>query len=541
MNILIAGAWPYANGPLHIGHIAALLPGDVLARYHRLKGDNVCYVSGCDCHGTPISIAAEREGVPPGVVADRWHADFVSCFERLGFTYDLYTKTSDAHHVAFVQGLHRAMYASGLVDERQTEQAWCERCGRFLPDRFVRGRCPRCGEAARGDQCEACGEVLEPERLLEPVCALCGQAIAFRPSRHLFLCLSALQGFLSGYLARATHWRKNALGLTARYVQEGLPDRTLTRDLDWGIDVPKEGYEGKKIYIWAENVLGYLSASKHWCDDNGQDWDAFWRSDDARHYYVHGKDNVPFHTVILPALLQAAGGYHLPDRVASSEYLTLEGRKISTSANWAVWAGDLLDRYDADSIRYFLIANGPEKRNSDFTFREFIHSHNAELLGAFGNLVNRTLAFAARYLGNRIPGGAPDAAVAQRVCSAFQTCGRLIEELEFKAALDEAFELVRELNRFYDERRPWVTRTADPAQCSADIGTCAWAIANLSRLLEPFLPFSCARIRAMLGLGEPAWGPEDLPAGELGPVDVLFRRIEEGRIAQEEQALTAGR
>ncbi len=536
MKVMIGGAWPYANGSLHIGHIAGLLPGDILARYHRMRGDEVYYVSGSDCHGTPISLKAEREGSTPEEVSEHYHREFIQNFKALGFSYDRYTKTSGCEHKEFVQAFHRRIYEGEHVYEKVVEQAWCPHCLRFLPDRFVTGLCPACGATARGDQCEACGTILEPEALRDTTCSVCGGEVQFRPSRHLFLALSKLERPLSALVREAYGWRRNAIGQTGRYIMEGLRDRAITRDLDWGIPVPRAGYEDKKIYIWAENVLGYLSASAKVCQERGTDWNALWGSD-ALHYYVHGKDNIPFHTVILPALLLAHGGLRLPDRIVSSEYLTLNGRKISTSHNWAIWVPDLLERYPADSIRYFLTTNAPEKRDADFSWPEYVACHNSELLGAFGNLVNRTLQFVVRYLGGQAPTAMADPVIAAQVETCYAETAQRIEALECKAALDGVFALIRRLNKYFDARQPWLTRESDPEDCAATLATCLYAIANLGNLLEPFLPFSAARIRGWLGLGAPVWQPIAPPAGlVIGETEVLFPRLP-ADTAEREQAL----
>ena len=369
-DILIGGAWPYANGPLHIGHIAGLLPGDILARYHRAVGDNVYFVSGSDCHGTPVAIRAKKEGKTPEEINNFYHEEFKECFEKLGFSYDVYTKTSSKEHKDFVREFHKKLYESEYVYEKEAPYAYCEKCGTFLADRFVLGRCPSCNKDTRGDQCDACGAVLEPENLLEPVCAICGRKISFKKLKHLYIAVSALEKQLKELVNAHPDWRKNAIAFTNKYIGEGLRDRALTRDLDWGIEAPREGYENKTIYIWAENVLGYLSASKVSADKRNTDFNSLWGKD-SKHYYVHGKDNIPFHTIILPSRLIANDtGWHLPDCIVSSEYLTLEGQKISTSRNYAIWVKDLLKSYEPDSIRYYFLAKGPEKKDADFSWRE---------------------------------------------------------------------------------------------------------------------------------------------------------------------------
>lgn len=551
MNIIIGNAWPYANGSLHIGHIAALLPGDILARYFRAKGDTVFFVSGSDCHGTPVTIRARQENSTPQEISGRYHEEFTECFKKLGFSYDLYSKTSSEEHKSFVRDFHKKLYAGGYVYEKTIQQSYCGHCRQFLPDRFVRGVCPHCGSAARGDQCEACGNVLEPENLIDPVCSICGETPELRPSSHLFLAVTKLKDTLDNYVEAHQGWRKNAYEMSKRYIREGLRDRALTRDLDWGIDAPKEGYENKKIYIWAENVLGYVSDCYRLCKDKGLDFAEFWNS--SRQYYVHGKDNIPFHTIILPSLLLGRTDvkFRLPDEIISSEYLTLEGRKISTSGNWAIWAKDLLERYDSDSVRYFLTANGPEQRDTDFTWNEFINSHNGELLGAYGNLVNRSLVFIQKFFEGRVPGIAkaadsaenttPDSvglSVLEALDSLYPAVGSLIEQGSFRAALDSVFAFVRKANKYFDEEQPWLTVKNEPEKCGTTLNTCVQIIANLSVLLDPFLPFSSAKIRRILGLENPGWSPVRIPSGlQLGPVGILFERIDKKVIQEEQQRL----
>lgn len=532
-TILIGGAWPYANGSLHIGHIAALLPGDVLARYHRACGDRVTFVSGSDCHGTPVAIRAKKEGRSPQKISDFYHEEFERCFDRLGFSYDCYTKTSDERHKKFVQEFHERLYQSDLVYEKETPQAFCEHCQSFLADRFVTGICPKCKKEARGDQCDDCGAVLEPENLLYPVCAVCNSAVVFKKSKHLYIAISKLEKALSALVDAGVSWRKNAVAFTKRYLEEGLRDRALTRDLNWGIRVPKAGYEEKSIYIWAENVLGYLSASKIVSEERGIDYKALW-GEDAKHYYVHGKDNIPFHTIILPALLLANGeGWHLPEQIVSSEYLTLEGRKISTSKNYAIWVKDIIETYDPDSIRYYFLANGPEKKDADFSWREYVNSHNGELLGAYGNFVNRSLLFIKKYWNGIVPEAIIDAELLHRIRDLYHTTGSLIERGAFKDAVNGIFEFIRWANKYFDTCVPWITRISDEAACRNTLYQCVQIIANLAVLLKPFLPFSSEKICHWFQLGE-AWQVHEVCAGYLLPeIEILFERIDK-RVIEEE-------
>ncbi len=538
-NILIAGAWPYANGSLHIGHVAGLLAGDVLARYHRAKGDRVCYVSGSDCHGTPVALRAKREGLTPWEVSDRFHEEFSRCFQWLGFGYDLYSKTSSEEHIRFVQEFHEKLYGSPYVYEKEVPQAYCEGCKSFLADRFVTGKCPVCGEAARGDQCDACGEVLEPEQLIEPVCAVCGERISFRNTRHLYIAISKLEKELKAYVESHENWRKNAVALSKRYIEEGLRDRALTRDLDWGIDVPRKGYEDKKIYIWAENVLGYLSLSRLVAKERGWDFKELW-GEEARHYYVHGKDNIPFHTIILPALLLAEGeDWHLPDHIISSEYLTLEGKKISTSQNYAIWVKDLIGRYEADSLRYYLLANGAEKRDADFSWQGFITSHNNELLGAWGNFVNRTLIFITKYLDGRVPEGILEKGLEEEIDRLYEKIGKKVEGGRFKEAIDDIFAFVRFSNKYFDLGKPWITRNTSLRDCRDTLYNCVQLIVNLAVLLEPFLPFSSEKVLGWFLL-DSSWKRKTVPTGFVIPeTEILFRRIDRERIGKEEEKLRA--
>ena len=536
-NVLIGGAWPYANGSLHIGRVAGLLPGDVLARYHRAIGDHVYYVSGSDCHGTPVALRARQEKRTPQEVSDFYHEEFVDCFDRLGFSYDVYTKTSSWEHKEFVRAFHRKLYESRYVYEKELPQAYCEGCDTFLADRFVLGKCPKCGKDARGDQCDACGAVLDPENLVEPVCALCAKPVSFKNSKHLYIAITQLRDELKALVDRHPNWRKNAVAFTNKYIDDGLRDRALTRDLPWGIKVPKEGYEDKTIYIWAENVLGYLSASKTAAELRGADFRELWGKD-AKHYYVHGKDNIPFHTIILPSLLLANGeNWHLPDQIVSSEYLTLEGRKISTSRNYAIWAKDLLKHYEADSIRYFLLANGPEKKDADFSWREYVHTHNSELLGAYGNFVNRSLAFIAKYFDGIVPRGTVDSTIDNRIDELFAFVGGKIENGAFKDAISEIVGFVRYANKFFDAQQPWITRTTDTKACENTLYQCVQMIANLAVLFSPFLPFSSEKVCKWLGISV-KWERQGVPPGHVLPeVEILFRRIDKKVIETETEKL----
>ncbi|WP_139992991.1 methionine--tRNA ligase [Kurthia sp. Dielmo] len=539
MSIFIGGAWPYANGSLHLGHVAALLPGDILARYYRLKGEDVLYVSGSDCNGTPISIRANQEGTTVKAIANRYHEEFEACFQELGFTYDLYTRTdSEAHHQA-VQHLFLTLQANGYLYTKKIEQAYCPVDKQFLPDRFVEGICPVCGAKARGDQCDNCSTILDPLELLEKQCKICGTAPEIRKTEHFYYQFSAFQKQLEHFVEQAEAagtWRDNALQLTKRYLQEGVPDRAVTRDLPNGIDVPIAGYDGKKIYVWIEAVAGYYTASLVWAQQNNQPLEKWWPAR-TRAYYVHGKDNIPFHTIIWPAILMGAHNEALPTHIVSNEYLTLEKRKLSTSQNWAVWVPDFLERYDADSLRYFLTINAPENRDADFSWREFIYSHNSELLGAFANFVNRNLKFIAKSFDGNVPQASIDTAIYQRVAVLYEKAGQLIENGHLKQALELIFEGIRAGNRYFDEAQPWRTLTEAPEQCAKTLATCVFLIENLAQLLQPFIPFACEKLKRMLTIEANGWQMISTLPAVVQQVQPLYERIDVAKIDEELQRL----
>lgn len=535
MSILIGGAWAYANGSLHLGHISSLLPGDILARYYRLKGEQVLYVSGSDCNGTPISLRAKQEGVSPKEIADRYHHEFTDSFKKLGFSYDMYTRTDSAHHHKVVQEIFLKLLENGLIYKKEIEQTYCEQDQQFLPDRYVEGICPKCGANARGDQCDHCSNVLEPLDLLERRCKICGNHPTTRKTEHFYFALSSLQSELERYTEAAEQhglWRENAISLTKRYLHEGLQDRAVSRDLPNGVSVPVKGYEDKKIYVWIEAVSGYYTASKLWAEEAGKDDAAFWKSD-AKSYYVHGKDNIPFHSIIWPGILKGLDIDALPTHIVSNEYLTLEKKKLSTSRNWAVWVPDIIEKYDPDSIRYFLTINAPESRDADFSWKEFIYSHNSELLGAYGNLVNRTLKFIQKSFGGVLPEKEINKEIVDRVDLLYVETGRNIENASFKRALEKVFELVRYANKYFDEQQPWKQVRENSESCKQTLADCVYIIVNLANILTPFLPFSSEKVKGMLQITAQSWEPVLVKPHILTHVEPLFERIDPDRIDKE--------
>ncbi len=539
MSIFIGGAWAYANGSLHLGHISSLLPGDILARYYRLKGEDVLYVSGSDCNGTPITVRAKEEGVNASVIAERYHKEFEDCFSKLGLSYDLYTRTDTDHHHKLVQDIFLELLEKGLIYKKEIEQTYCEHCEQFLPDRYVEGICPVCRHPARGDQCDHCSTILDPLDLIERKCKICSNEPAVRLTEHFYFSLSSLQTVLENYVHKVEEnklWRDNAIALSKRYLKEGLQDRAVSRDLPIGVNVPVSGYEDKKIYVWIEAVSGYYTASKLWSKQTKRDDSSFW-SPSTKSYYVHGKDNIPFHTIIWPGILAALGKDALPNYIVSNEYLTLEKKKLSTSKNWAVWVPDILKRYEPDSIRYFLTINAPENRDADFSWKEFIYSHNSELLGAYGNFVNRTLKFIEKSFDGVIPDSDISLTIQEKVNRLYKEVGHCIETASFKLGLEKTFDLVRYSNKYFDEQQPWKQLNENPASCQKTIAECVYLIANLAHVLTPFLPFSSEKVKKMINVTENEWREVLVQSKQLSNVKPLFERIDTKRIDEELERL----
>lgn len=534
MNIFIGGAWPYANGSLHIGHIAALLPGDVIARYFRAKGEEVLYVSGSDCHGTPISIRAKRENISPREITDKYHNEFKYCFEKLGFSYDIYSRTDDEYHKKEVQNIIKILYDNDLIYEKEVEQLFCKECNQFLADRFIEGVCPVCKNLARGDQCDACSTILEPLELKERKCKLCGSEPVVKNVKQLFFRLSNFEKEIRDALNKnRKDWRINAVNNTERYLNEGLQDRAISRELSWGIDIPIKGYEDKKVYVWVDAVLGYFTLSKKWGLENPKDWKRFW-DDEAISYYIHGKDNIPFHTIILPSLLKGVDIDKFPNNIVSSEYVTLEGKKISTSNNWAVWVPDIIEKYNIDSLRYFFIINGPEKRDTDFSWREFVNKNNGELLGVYGNLVNRTLVFLKKYFNSEVPKGQLNSKIKEDIDTLYKEIGILIEGGNLKISVEKIFDFTRSINKYFDDTAPWITINTNKIKCTDTIYNCLVAIVNIANLLHPFLPFSSAKIKEWLNCNSNTWEYIEIEIGNrIKEFDILFERLDKSIIDEE--------
>ena len=546
-RIFIGVAWPYANGSLHLGHVAgAYLAPDIFARYHRLKGNEVLMVSGSDQHGTPITVRADQERKKPEEIAARYHQEFLQSWQKLGISFDLFTTTGTQNHRQQVQDIFLTLHKKGYIYKDTMALLYCSSCQRFLPDRYVEGTCPYCHfEGTRGDQCDSCGKPLNPVDLVDPHCRICGAFPEVKESEHFFLRLSAFNEQLLAWVSEQSHWRPNVLNFTVSLLKEGLKDRAITRDIEWGVPVPMSGFDDKRIYVWFEAVIGYLSASKEWAESCGDEekWRDFWQGD-AKSYYFIGKDNIPFHTIIWPAMLMGYEGLNLTYDVPANEFLTLEGRPLSTSRNWAVWLPDYLERYEPDPLRYFLSASMPESGDTDFSWREFVRRNNDELVATYGNLVHRVLTFTYRNFEGAVPSPGErderDEALLVKVEDAFAAMDRLRYNCRFREAMRTAMSLAQETNRYLDDKSPWKRIKEDRQGSATSLYVALVAISGLKTLLYPFLPFSSQKLHRLLGfegrMEDTSWALTPLPAGQkLAPPEPLFVKLED-KIAAEEAA-----
>ena len=504
MNVIIGNAWPYANGSLHLGRIAVLLPGDILARYHRLMGDDVVFVSGSDSHGTPVTMKAKELGLTPLESSEKYHDDFVRCFNKLNFSFDVFTKTHTEYHSDKVKEFILDLYKKGYIYEKEIEQYYCENCNES-----------------------------EVEDLLEKRCKVCNSETILRKTNHLFFKLSEFEKDVRRIFIRQHSWRENAIKITKRYLDEGLRDRAVTRDFNWGVDVPLEGYDDKKIYVWIEAVMGYLTASMKCIEDRGEEFKDYWDGDDSRIYLVHGKDNIPFHTILFPAILVGLGIKNPSIQEVSSEYLKLEGKSFSAAKNWAIWIDYIADNYNVDAIRYYLMLNSPEVKDSDFTWRDFINTTNNDLVGLYGNFINRVLVFTEKNFGGNIPNGEISKKLKDELFDLYFNVGDMIEEGKFKEGLQLILKMIRKANKFFDDEKPWTTIDSNKKKCSNTIYTCIQLIINFSNLLEPFMPSSSQEIRRFFDVEEGNWSYTEVNKGRINNVSVLFEKIDKKNINDE--------
>ena len=563
--MLIAPAWPYANGPRHIGHVVGFaVPADVLARFERLRGSRVLMASGTDEHGTPITYEADRQGIEPKEFVDHNNALIVDDLVRLGMTYDIFTRTTTANHYRVTQDLFLKLYEKNYLVKRKQMGAFDAATGRTLPDRYIEGKCPICGYMeARGDQCDNCGNQLDPIDLINPHQRGSDAPVEFRETEHFFFDLPAFGDQLRAWIERHHDWRTNVRKYSLEFVAK-LKPRAITRDLDWGVPVPLPGWEDnphKKIYVWFDAVMGYLSASIEWAIQRGEPdaWRVWWENPDSRHYYTMGKDNITFHTVIWPAILLGVGGLHLPDEIVASEHLHMEGKRLSTSRGHVVYVRDMLERYDPDALRYYLMIAGPENQDTDFTWAEFIRRNNDELVATWGNLVHRTLVNAHRNFGSVPEPGdltVGDRTLIEEVETSLDDVAQQLQEARFQNALKHAMGIAAKVNVYLGTEQPWHTIKSDRQRAGTVLYVALRCVDNLKTMLTPFLPFSSQRLHAMLGYDDviapqpivrqfaedaashtvitgdyeavDRWRPSDLTPGRKLPApEPLFKRLDD--------------
>ena len=547
---LVTTALPYANGPVHIGHLAGVyVPADIYVRYLRLKGRDVLFVGGSDEHGVPVTIRARKEGITTQQVVDRYHELIKSSFERFGISFDVYSRTTSKIHHQFASDYFRKLYDNGKFIEQTTEQFYDPETGHFLTDRNIRGECPHCHSAgAYGDQCEKCGSTLSPEELINPYNAETGNPLVKKPTSHWYLPLDQYQQWLEQWiLEEHKEWRPNVYGQCKSWLDGGLRPRAVTRDLDWGIPVPVEGAEGKVLYVWFDAPIGYISNTKELCDAQPEKWgkwETWWKDEETRLIHFIGKDNIVFHCIVFPAMLKADGSYILPDNVPSNEFLNLEGDKISTSRNWAVWLNEYLDDFPGkqDVLRYVLTANAPETKDNDFTWADFQARNNNELVAIYGNFVNRALVLTKKYFEGKVPKTSDfteyDRATIEEFKNVKSQLENLLEDFKFRDAQKEAMNLARIGNKYLADTEPWKLAKTDMDRTATILNLSLQIAANLSIAFEPFLPISSDKLRQMLGLDKANWedlGRTDLlqEGQALGEVSLLFEKIEDEAIQKQ--------
>ncbi len=556
-KILVTAALPYANGPLHLGHLAgAYVPADIYVRYQRLKGNDVIFICGSDEHGVPITIRADREKIAPQEVVDRYHSMMKESFNRLGIAFDNYSRTSLPLHYRISQDFFLDLYKKGFVQEKEVKQLYCGACNRFLPDRYIEGECPHChSNNARGDQCESCGRWLEPEQIISPRCKICASSPEMRSTRHWFFALSQFQRRLEQWQESKPRWKSNVREFCSGWFKEGLTDRPITRDIDWGIPVPLPGAEGKVLYVWFDAPIGYISSTVEWAQkqDRPDRWRDYWCDPKTRLIHFIGKDNIVFHAIVWPAILMAHEGFILPDDIPANEFLTIEGAKLSTSRNWAIWADEYLAVFPPDPLRYYLAANAPESKDADFAWKDFQTRNNSELADVLGNLVNRSLSFVEKQFAGKVPPAVQltgdDHVILATITQASSEIGRALEQFQVRRAVGLLMDLARTGNKYFNDAAPWSSIKTDRARCAATLNTTLQLEAALAVLMEPFLPFSAERLWKMLnGPGSHRSQRWDSLAGlrlqegqTLGQREILFSKIEDDIIAAQVEKLHSSR
>ncbi|MEZ4801744.1 MAG: methionine--tRNA ligase [Gelidibacter sp.] len=565
----ITAALPYTNGPIHIGHLAGVyVPADIYARYLRLKGNDVAFICGSDEHGVPITIKAKNEGVSPQDVVDKYNAIIKDSFEEFGISFDNYSRTSAKIHHDTAQEFFKTLYDKGEFIEEVTEQLYDEEANQFLADRFVTGTCPKCGnENAYGDQCEKCGTSLNATDLINPKSAITGNKPTLKQTKHWFLPLDKHEAFLKEWILKGhkKDWKPNVYGQVKSWIDDGLRPRAVTRDLDWGIPVPVEGADGKVLYVWFDAPIGYISSTKEWAERVGKDWEPYWKDTNTKLIHFIGKDNIVFHCIIFPAMLKAEGSYILPDNVPANEFLNLEGNKLSTSKNWAVWLPDFLDEFpnQQDVLRYVLTANAPETKDNDFTWSDFQARNNNELVAIFGNFINRVVVLTDKYYNGIVPTPSEFTKVDEETFAALRAYPEVIassiERYRFREASQELMNLARLGNKYLADEEPWKTIKTDEERTKTVMYVALQVAAALATLSEPFLPFTSEKLKGILNVSlststsfginsiETSWNDissknDFLPAGhQIGKAELLFSKIEDESIQKQLEKLEASK
>lgn len=505
MKVVVGNAWPYANGPLHIGRVSSWLPGDVIARYHRAKGDDVVFVSGSDCHGELVLKKSQELDKSPKVVSDFYHDKFEKSFGKLDFSFDNFAKTSGDYHKNTVQEFIKILDEKGLIYPKTVDVYFCEECNEEVLDRFIK----------------------------DDAHIICGEEINIKAVDKLFFKLSTFEIYLDKLLSRNLEWRENAKRITRKYLDEGLRDRAISRDIEWGVDIPIDKFDDKKVFVWIEAVMGYMTASKSVIESRKEFFDDYWNNDDSRVYLLHGKENIPFHSVIMPAIVAGVGYKDCNIRILSSEHLDLEGKKFSSNRNWVIWLDDIVKSYHKDTIRYYLLAHGAERRDSNFTFRDLINTHNFELLGVYGNFINRTLSFVDKYYDGKLDAQRVNRSFEKMMKETYDICSKNIEKGDMIFAINSIQELARKANEYFDQEKPWVAFRNDPSRCKEVIYNCALVVLNLANLLEPIIPSTAVKIKKMINTDIKSYKFEKLDEFVVSDVDFLFEKIDKRKVSDE--------
>jgi methionyl-tRNA synthetase len=546
-KILVTSALPYANGKIHIGHIAgAYLPADIFVRFSKLKNRDVVFISGTDEHGVPITITAEKEKTTPKNIVDKYHKIIKDNFNELGISFDNFSRTSKKIHFETSQDFFTTIKNNGYLEEKNMSQYYCDKCKRFLADRYIEGKCSYCGaEGARGDQCESCGKWLNPELLLEAKCKICGDTPLMKETKHFFLNMSKFQDKIKNWLSEKNDWKDNVINYCEGWLKEGLTERPITRDLTWGIPVPVEGYENKVIYVWFEAPIGYISSTKEWAVNQGQPdlWKDYWQNPDCEIIHFIGKDNIVFHSIVFPITLMAyEGDYSLVSQIPANEFLNISSKKVSTSRNWAIWVEDYLKYFPPDILRWTLAITAPETRDADFTWDDFQMRNNTDLVGVIGNFVNRTLTFISKYFDSKIPSefdlSENDLVMLKSIENTRDSMANSFDAFKVKEAANTFLKFAKSANKYFNDSEPWKTNKSAPKECAATLYVCSQLVLDLAKLMYPIIPFTTSKIFALLNIHfdeqKMNWdniGIDKIDKGHtISKPKIIFKKIEDKEI-----------